>query len=77
MWQPIVGCERCGHQHHTMRVVALPCTFVMVCHGCEAELLVTIPRAALVRNGEASRELTALPLVGVVRERSLPRQTTP
>ena len=74
MWQPIVNCEHCGRQHQTTRVVALPCTFPMICHDCEAELLVTIPRAALIRDGAPGRELIALPIVGVARERS-PRHT--
>lgn len=70
MWQPIVSCEHCGRQHHTTRVVALPCTFSMICHDCEAQLVVTIPRAALIRDGHSGRDLIALPVVGVVQQRS-------
>lgn len=70
MWQPIVSCEYCGRQHHTIRIVALPCAFSMICHDCEAQLLVTIPRTALLCTGDASKELTALPVVGVVQQRS-------
>ena len=69
MWQPIVRCGRCGRVHDTIRVVVFPSIFSLICHGCEAELLVTIARDALVRSGPPSRELIPLHVVGVVQER--------
>lgn len=42
MWHPVVTCERCGYQHHCVRLVSGPCVFDMLCHGCECLLVVAI-----------------------------------
>lgn len=42
MWHPMVTCTRCGRLHECLRLVAEPCAFPMICHGCEAVLSITI-----------------------------------
>ena len=42
MWHPFVTCGHCGEIHECVRLVAEPCSFTMLCHGCEGMLSVTI-----------------------------------
>ena len=42
MWHPFVTCEHCGHIQECVRLVGDPCSFTILCHGCEGMLTVTI-----------------------------------
>ena len=42
MWHPFVTCGHCGEIHECVRLVAEPCSFSVLCHGCEEMLTVTI-----------------------------------
>lgn len=42
MWHPFVTCGHCGQIHECVRLVGEPCSFTVLCHGCEGTLTVTI-----------------------------------
>ena len=42
MWHPFVTCGYCGRIHECVRLVSDPCSFTLLCHGCEGLLTVTI-----------------------------------
>lgn len=42
MWHPFVTCGHCGQIHECVRLVGEPCSFTMLCHGCEGMLPVMI-----------------------------------
>lgn len=42
MWHPFVTCGQCGQIHECVRLVGEPCSFTILCHGCEGTLTVTI-----------------------------------
>lgn len=42
MWHPFVTCGHCGQIHECVRLVSDPCSFTLLCHGCEGLLTVTI-----------------------------------
>ena len=42
MSHPFVTCGHCGQIHECVRLVGEPCSFTMLCHGCEGMLTVTI-----------------------------------
>ena len=42
MWHPFVTCGHCGQMHECVRLVGEPCSFSILCHGCEGMLTVTI-----------------------------------
>ena len=42
MWHPFVTCGQCGQIHECVRLVGEPCSFTILCHGCEGVLTVTI-----------------------------------
>ena len=47
MWQPVVICGLCGHRYTCSRRVSQPCTFAVICHFCEASLIVTVTSGEL------------------------------
>lgn len=47
MWHPFVTCGHCGHIHECVRLVGEPCSFTLLCHGCEGTLTVTITAAQI------------------------------
>ena len=42
MFHPFVTCGHCGQMHECVRLVGEPCSFTVLCHGCEGMLTVTI-----------------------------------
>ena len=42
MWHPFVTCGHCDQIHECVRLVGEPCSFTILCHGCEGMLTVTI-----------------------------------
>lgn len=42
MWHPFVTCGHCGQIHECVRLVGEPCSFTILCHGCEGMLTITI-----------------------------------
>ena len=48
MWQPVVLCNFCRHRHLCRRRVSEPCTLAIICHGCEASLMVEITPGELI-----------------------------
>lgn len=47
MWHPFVTCGHCGRIHECVRLVSDPCSFTILCHGCEAPLSVTVTAAQI------------------------------
>lgn len=49
MWHPIVTCDTCGQVHECVRLVSEPCSYSLICHGCESVLTVTLSGDSLSR----------------------------
>jgi len=61
----IVTCECCGHREAVARPIRRAETFHVICHGCEAVLMVEVTGADL----RAAREVTP-PRHGTARSRA-------
>lgn len=51
MWHPFVTCGHCGRIHECVRLVGEPCSFTLLCHGCEGMLTVAITAEQIAMRG--------------------------
>lgn len=61
MWQPVVLCNFCRQRHLCARRVSEPCTLAIVCHGCEASLIVEITSGELIIQQSADSQEPGAP----------------
>ena len=72
MWHPFVTCGHCGQIHECVRLASEPCSFTVLCHGCESMLSVTITAEQIVERRSKDLSDGLLEVGGAVTRRAVP-----